>query len=308
MTPRPVDFRGLTSGDAAAALALLAGARPAPMVTASAEATAAAWSAPGAGFAAIDQDRGLTALATLHLAPSIYTGADWAHIEDVVVRSTVGAQLTEPLLRHARTELAARGFPQTSVGIPPGQEWLAVAARAAGFVDELLYMSRGALGDLRDRVPTGWRSAVPAGLSVRAAHDGDAAALDELVAVFARDFGYPSGADTATVRDFLGRPNTGAMIAELEGEPAGFIATSSAFSLHHGGPTLMLDDLFVRPEARRRGIARALVEGSLESAAARGATTARLWMQGDDEVARRFYASLGFSADGHVLMLPEDAR
>jgi hypothetical protein len=50
------------------------------------------------------------------------------------------------------------------------------------------------------------------------------------------------------------------------------------------------------------------VEGSLESAAARGATTARLWMQGDDEVARRFYASLGFSADGHVLMLPEDAR
>ena len=66
----------------------------------------------------------------------------------------------------------------------------------------------------------------------------------------------------------------------------------------------MIDDLVVRPELRRRGIARALVETTLSWAVARDCAVARLWMQAGDAAARAFYASLGFADDGCVLMLP----
>jgi ribosomal protein S18 acetylase RimI-like enzyme len=308
MTTSSVHYRDLTEDDAAAALGLLAGASPAPRRTPGEPTVAGAWRAPGAGIAAVDDGGALAALATLQLTPSIYTGGDWAHLEDCVVRAGDEEGLAPQLLAHVVAEMTRRGFPHMSVGLPPGQEWLVPPARAAGFTDELTYMGRSRLGDVRSApLPQATvRGACVAGAASADACAADAGALGRLVAAFADEFGHPSAADATTVAAFLDRPDTGCLIAEHEGRAVGFIATSAPFSLHYGGPTVMIDDLVVLPERRRRGIARALVERALEDAAAHRCTVARLWMKPDDAVARGFYESLGFTECGRVLMTPAE--
>ncbi|MCZ6605813.1 MAG: GNAT family N-acetyltransferase [Alphaproteobacteria bacterium] len=53
---------------------------------------------------------------------------------------------------------------------------------------------------------------------------------------------------------FGDRPTAHAMIAEWEGEPAGFALWYTNFSTFVGRPGLYVEDLFVRPRFRSRGI------------------------------------------------------
>jgi len=48
-------------------------------------------------------------------------------------------------------------------------------------------------------------------------------------------------------------------IAEWSGEPVGFAFWFLAYSTWRGQPTLYLEDLFVRPEARGRGIGKEMM-------------------------------------------------
>jgi GNAT superfamily N-acetyltransferase len=68
-------------------------------------------------------------------------------------------------------------------------------------------------------------------------------------------------ADEATFADALfGRkPVAEALVAELHGEPVGFAVFFHTFSTFLGRAGLWLEDLYVRPEARRKGIGRALI-------------------------------------------------
>lgn len=55
------------------------------------------------------------------------------------------------------------------------------------------------------------------------------------------------------------RPMAEVTIAELDGAPAGFTLFFHNFSSFEGRPGIYLEDLFVRPEARRHGLGRALL-------------------------------------------------
>ena len=55
------------------------------------------------------------------------------------------------------------------------------------------------------------------------------------------------------------RPCAEAVIARLDGQPAGFALWFQTFSTWTGKPGLWLEDLFVLPELRRRGVGRALL-------------------------------------------------
>ena len=55
------------------------------------------------------------------------------------------------------------------------------------------------------------------------------------------------------------RPAAECVIARLEGAPAGFALWFQTFSTWTGRPGLWLEDLFVWPDFRRRGIGRALL-------------------------------------------------
>ncbi len=49
-------------------------------------------------------------------------------------------------------------------------------------------------------------------------------------------------------------------IAERDGVPAGHAVLTVRYTMEHGALSGYIDDLYVRPESRRRGIARSLVE------------------------------------------------
>ena len=68
-------------------------------------------------------------------------------------------------------------------------------------------------------------------------------------------------ADEAGLADELfGSPRVAeALIAELRGEPVGFALFFHNFSTFVGRKGLYLEDLYVRPHARRRGVGRALI-------------------------------------------------
>ena len=65
--------------------------------------------------------------------------------------------------------------------------------------------------------------------------------------------------------------------------------------------------VWVAPEARRRGLARRLLDGAVEWARCRGATTACLWVTETNLGARTLYLNAGFVPSGRSGNLPSNA-
>lgn len=91
---------------------------------------------------------------------------------------------------------------------------------------------------------------------------------------------------------FGDQPRFEALIASLDGEPAGFALFHSRFSTWLGRPTLFLEDIFVREATRRHGVGRRLMARLAAVACERG------WGRIDFHVldwnpARDFYRRLG---------------
>ena len=89
------------------------------------------------------------------------------------------------------------------------------------------------------------------------------------------------------------QPQFEALIAELDGAPAGMALFHTRFSTWLGQPTLYLEDLFVREAARGHGVGRRLMARLAAIALERG------WGRIDFHVldwnpARGFYRKLGF--------------
>ncbi len=96
------------------------------------------------------------------------------------------------------------------------------------------------------------------------------------------------------LRDGFGeRPRFQVMLAEWEGEPAGFAFYFFTYSTWRGRPCLYLEDLFVRPAFRRNGIGLALLR-ELARTAVRERCDRFVWQVLDwNTPAIAFYESLG---------------
>lgn len=85
--------------------------------------------------------------------------------------------------------------------------------------------------------------------------------------------------------------------------PLGYIATGLGWSIELGGPDAFVDELFVLPEARERGLGKAALahlEGALK---AQGVVALHLEVARDNRDAQRFYARAGYEArDRYFLM------
>lgn len=103
---------------------------------------------------------------------------------------------------------------------------------------------------------------------------------------------------TATEADFLRhgfgeRPFYKTLVAEWDGAAAGFALFFFGFSTWTGGPTLYLEDLFVRPEHRKKRIGLSLMQRLAREALSHGCTRF-VWQVLDwNEPSIRFYESLG---------------
>lgn len=142
--------------------------------------------------------------------------------------------------------------------------------------------------------------AVSGGVAIRFATADDAALLLRMIrdlAVFER----APDAVVATEEDlrrhgFGPQPQFEALLAFLDGEPAGVALFHTRFSTWLGRPGLYLEDLYVSERARGQGVGRRLMARLAAIAIERG------WGRIDFQVlewnpARRFYERLGL---GHV--------
>jgi len=89
------------------------------------------------------------------------------------------------------------------------------------------------------------------------------------------------------------RPVAGALLARVDGSPAGYAVYYHTFSTFVGRPGIFLDDIYVRPVFRQRGIGRNLLgavgEIGVKLGGGRFEWIALRW----NENAFRFYRSLG---------------
>lgn len=89
------------------------------------------------------------------------------------------------------------------------------------------------------------------------------------------------------------RPAAEVLIARLGGEPVGFALFFHNFSTFTGRRGIYLEDLFVRPEARGRGVGRALLARLARLARERECGRLEWAVLDWNEPAIRFYRSLG---------------
>ena len=64
--------------------------------------------------------------------------------------------------------------------------------------------------------------------------------------------------------------------------------------------TFWVHAVYVHPDARGRGASDALLRAAIESAVAKGALRIALWVNAENEAARRFYERLGFRESGRI--------
>jgi GNAT superfamily N-acetyltransferase len=94
--------------------------------------------------------------------------------------------------------------------------------------------------------------------------------------------------------DGIGRgPVAECLIGEVDGAAMGFALYFHNFSTWRGAPGLYLEDLFVQPEARRRGLGRALLAALARTAVARGCQRFEWSVLDWNEPAIAFYRALG---------------
>jgi GNAT superfamily N-acetyltransferase len=139
-------------------------------------------------------------------------------------------------------------------------------------------------------------------IRVRMAEQADAPAVATLInAINSLDGPGPETPMTAelVLRDLVcAAPKAILRLAESEGAVIGFATAGPIYDAERCAEALMLLDLYVVPEARRRGAARALMASLAAEAGRRGAGC--LWWgvdEGDDE-ATLFYRAIGARSEG----------
>lgn len=152
----------------------------------------------------------------------------------------------------------------------------------------------------------------PAGLKIRPAVQEDAGILTALIRELAafEHLDHECSITPAAVREhLLGLSRSAeAVIAELDGVVAGFAVYYRTFSTFAAKPGVFLEDLFVRPAFRHRGLGRALLQyvGSIaaRNGAGRFEWTTLKW----NENARKLYKSIGAEEKSEWLLLRMNAE
>jgi GNAT superfamily N-acetyltransferase len=149
-------------------------------------------------------------------------------------------------------------------------------------------------------------------IEIRAAAPGDGAILHGMI----RELAVNHGAEkyfTASPEDFermLADPRGigGALIAFLDGAPAGCATWQRMFSTFRGRETVYLEDLSVLPQFRRRGVGQALLKAMARLALERGTSRLHWLMMAWNEEGRRLYAAAGAAIeDGNCFCTLEGA-
>ena len=154
-------------------------------------------------------------------------------------------------------------------------------------------------------------------ISIRAAVAGDLPLIAELIRALA-DYEHLAEEvrfDEAVLGEHLfgPRPKAEVAVGEIDGEAQGFALFFHTFSTFEGKPGIWLEDLFVRPGARGRGLGKALLAHLAGLALERGCARLEWSVLDWNAPAIGFYKRIGARAmdgwttmrlDGEALKLP----
>jgi GNAT superfamily N-acetyltransferase len=139
-----------------------------------------------------------------------------------------------------------------------------------------------------------------AGLVLRAAEPGDCAMVLEFIRELAEYEGLAQevvASQEILARSLFGaRPAAEVVLAFLDGEAVGFAVFFHNFSTFLGQAGLYLEDLFVRPPARGKGVGRSILRYLARLAVDRGCGRMEWWVLDWNTTAIDFYDGLGAEA------------
>ncbi|MGC3936767.1 GNAT family N-acetyltransferase [Roseobacter sp. EG26] len=123
--------------------------------------------------------------------------------------------------------------------------------------------------------------------------------LDALVAAFHEENGIALGAEArrAGISPLLdGSPHGVAYLIGPARAPIGYVVITFGWSLEFGGLDGFIDELYIRPGVRGRGIASETLQTLPRALAAAGLKALHLEVDRDAEKTQRLYGRAGFSA------------
>lgn len=80
--------------------------------------------------------------------------------------------------------------------------------------------------------------------------------------------------------------------AEIDGKPVGYTIAFYSYSTWEGR-SLLLEDIYVKPEARKHGVGRSLMQATVQYAIEQGCSRLDLHVLKSNETARTFYDGIG---------------
>lgn len=94
-----------------------------------------------------------------------------------------------------------------------------------------------------------------------------------------------------------------AWICECDATPAGYIVLTLAYAMEYGGVRGFVDDFYVRPQFRRRGLGAEALAAVKTHCLATGVRALYAQAGPDNDVAQRVYKRGGFTDTGHQLLV-----
>ncbi len=133
-------------------------------------------------------------------------------------------------------------------------------------------------------------------VAIRRATPADAPSLGRLLHAFSMEFGEETPEPEVIAERAAPLIESGDVTVLFAGSgPDGFAQLRFRPSLYTGGVDAHLEELYVVPERRGRGLGRALLEAAMDHARERGAVRIDLATSEDDTAARGLYESAGFT-------------
>jgi GNAT superfamily N-acetyltransferase len=133
----------------------------------------------------------------------------------------------------------------------------------------------------------------------------DIGALVGLMREFYAEAHYALDDDWAatSLSALLGDPSRGmAWIVKVDSVPAGHAVLTFRHSMEFGGLDAFVDDLFVRPVHRRRGLGKALLTALFDECRRRGVLAVHVETGPGNEAARALYASFGMKDRKRIIL------
>jgi ribosomal protein S18 acetylase RimI-like enzyme len=140
---------------------------------------------------------------------------------------------------------------------------------------------------------------------IRLCHPEDAPLLAPLIAALASEEGTePADLESieTVVSALLQSGVSDFLLALIDGEPVGCLQIAYRLSTWHAAPYAYLEDFYLAPEARARGVGTKMLDYALQRAEGQHADQIVLDVRTANMAAQRLYARFGFMHSGSTLM------